>query len=273
MIKIYNETKTPWNITSQGTALLLTKTRQYINNGNKKRRTIKAISYKNLIPQDKVKELTQMVNMKSPQVLFDNTTEVKFSRKDLTAILTTSNKRNKDIYLISLNLQGREVVGVSDCLVLEYLMLGGEFSFIIAVRPDTKFKIYLNNKETNRTEIYVFSSDKEGKTTLRINSKEKDTKDTKPKASFKLKKFRPATATHLILGHESNEEKMLSYTKNDISTFNDTDLHEVVNGLVAKKYKAVTLYDVDNEVVEFAKTKFNTVYAIDCLGNLYKLKI
>lgn len=275
MIKIYNETKNAWNIKSQGTALLISKSRKYNSNGAVKKRSIKAITYNNVISDEKVKEIAGLTEMIIPHDLFTDKTEVKFSRKDLTSILSTSNKRNKDIFLISLNLQGRKVVGVSDCMLLEYLLLGGEFSLIVAVRPNTKFRIYLNNKENTRKEIYEFNTDEQGKTTLRIISKENNSNNTNRESVFKPKKFRPATPTHLVLGHESNEETMaLTYNKNGIVTFNDNNLYEVVDGLIEKKYRAITLYDVENEIVEFIKKKFDIVYAIDgCLGNLYKLKI
>ena len=276
MIKLYNETKTPWSISSQGSALLITKDRRYDRSGEFKRRTIKAITYNNLLPEEKVKEINSLTEMKTPQDVFDKNTEVIFSRKDLTTIITSSNKHTKDIYLISLNLQGRKIIGVSDCMVLEYLLLGGEFSLIAAVRPNSIFRIYLLNKENTRKEIYEFNTDSEGRTSLKVKSKENNPESVKTDKVFKPKKFRPAIVTHLVLTHETKKEAIENKIENGDNTimlYNDETLNEIVNTVSRNNYRAVTLFEACDKTIEYAKKKFDTVYIMNETGIINKVKI
>jgi hypothetical protein len=291
MISIYNETKGTWGMDTlnDGTVIRFLKSKERsIDNGKTKKRTISVITYTPLFDNmDQLKStLANAKVTKEPVVLTEKGTAVIFNNKEFKPIINPRTNNLKDILFGSLFLGGKKIIGVKNdhTFLLEFFILGAEFSFISSFNSDgASFEVYLLNEPTNEVITYRFVSN-EGK--IEITRSERAATDADKKTNSRLKVFRPARPTNVILVHPKDREelnKTVDTTHYQVVEY--TNLEEATTSLVKQNYKAVTLFakskfreetDVERKryaiVIDKLTRKFQTVFKLYIGGKVDKVK-
>jgi hypothetical protein len=290
MITLYNETKASWGIENvNGSVIRLAKTKEKRNaEGPSKKRTISIITYTPLF--EKLEELkTQLLKSKmtqSPVVLTGKSTAVIFNNKEFKPFVTERNYNLKNILLGSLFLEGKKIINVRNdhTFLLEFFMLGAEFSFIASFNSDAALlSIDLLDQKTNMITQYKFTQEN-GQ--IIVKTTDRAATEKEKGSNFRVRVFRPSRPTNVILVHPKDKaelESTIDTSKHQIVEY--TDLEKEMETLVTQNFKAVTLFakskfreetDIEKKrydrVVKKLSTRFQTVFKLHLEGKVDKVK-
>lgn len=292
MISVYNETKTTWGfqtINDSVLRLMKRKTRKDYETGKVvKNRAINIIAYTQIFGDIEAlrTRLSKIRLSEHPSALSYKPTTIVFNRKEFKPFISERDKNQKHVLLGSLFLQGRKVVSVknNETFLLEYFIMGGEFSFIVSLnRPTANFVVELLDQQHNKLITYKFFVN-EAKNRIELEKSEQPVEEGKEYGDIRLRPFRPSRPTHLVFADVKDADlagALLSYQHN-VRYFDDTisSVEDLIAAAQAENYKAVTLlYNptvaVDqqryDQIVSLLLSKFSTVYKMNKAGEIEKL--
>lgn len=290
MISIYNESRTPWEVKQLDESVMrITRTKETTSTQAGKQvsksRKLNLIAYSRIFNKDiKLQEvLNKAVHQKDLLHIEGTDTTIVFNRKEFKPFITERAKSEKDVLLASIFLRGRRILKVrnKNTFLLEFFMLGAEFSFAASFNmPDAQFSIDLLDTRTNKVNVYTFSKKDGGALTVTIT--ERDV--TEADVQTRIRVFRPARPTHLVLVSAEDLEKAKKHVTTEqynIVTIDPAKLAEEVKPLLAQNYKAVTLFcDTPTRVqaqrytksINTLKPLFDTVFALHNDGKIDKVQ-
>jgi hypothetical protein len=291
MISVYNETKTAWGfdtINDSVLRLMKRKTRKDAETGKVvKNRAISIIAYTQIFGDlDTLRTRLNKIRMSEhPSALSYKPTTIVFNRKEFKPFISERETNQKHVLLGSLFLQGRKVVSVknNDTFLLEYFIMGGEFSFIVSLnRPTANFVVELLDQKNNKLVTYKFFVD-EAKNRITLEKTEQPVEEGKEYGDIRLRPFRPSRPTHLVFADVKDADLVgaLLNGQHSVRYFDQTvSVEDLITAAQAENYKAVTLlYNPTNEeeqqkfdqVVSQLLDNFYTVYKMNKTGEIEKL--
>lgn len=291
MISVYNETKTTWGfdtINDSVLRLMKRKTRKDSETGKVvKSRVTSIIAYTQIFGDlDALRTRLSKIRMsKHPSALSYKPTTIVFNRKEFKPFISERDTNQKHVLLGSLFLQGRKVVSVknNETFLLEYFIMGGEFSFIVSLnRPTANFVVELLDQKSNKLITYKFFVD-EAKNRITLEKSERPVEEGEEYGDIRLRPFRPSRPTHLVFADVKDTDLAgaLLSGQHTVRYFDETvSVEDLITAAQAENYKAVTLlYNPTTEeeqqkfdqIVTQLLENFNTVYKMNKAGEIEKL--
>ena len=245
--------------------------------------------------------------MTSVKTLYPNNTNVKFQHKDERPNITTGDRFNTDVMIISIKLNGRIIknfVKTSNINCLTYLIAADVLSMIVSIKENTRdydagnlFSIILHDNASKTDTTYAFDKIEYE---YMLQTATADSDETIEHPTFKLVAYRPARVTKLVYVDQSDENSFnlaLNPKRNpagagEVIVFNPEegfDIDTAIDlGYGEKKYRACTLFvnmrlaDVpkNNDINRFGtyaenitklKAKFRIVNVLLSDGRILKL--
>lgn len=292
MISVYNETKTTWGfetINDSVLRLMKRKTRKNVETGKVTNRAISIIAYTQIFGDlDALRARLSKIRMSEhPSALSYKSTTIVFNRKEFKPFISERDTNQKHVLLGSLFLKGRKVVSVknNDTFLLEYFIMGGEFSFIVSLnRPTANFVVELLNEKQNKLVTYKFFVN-EAKNRISLEKSEQPVEEGKEYGDIRLRPFRPSRPTHLVFADVKDTDlaEALLSGQHSVRYFDETvSVEDLITAAQAENYKAVTLLYNPATATEEEQQKYDhivsqllenfiTVYKMDKAGEIEKL--
>lgn len=285
MLTIFNESTTPWAMTSINERISKFTMNVELEEGKRKFMDV-------IVSNDVecVEDISGFVSMTTgSEVISNDNISVKFQNKDLKPMIVKSTNPNvsSDIILLTINLNGRIITGIEkkgNAAVLGHFIAKDMFIAAVSIKntnDDSKFEFTLQKESTVYTYTFVKSVD--GTYVLSIIETEVEEKIEKP--SFVITHFRPSRPTNLIFVSERDLESLKStytrYDKHNVITFNTVEsLEEAIEKVKATGYKAATLYNNkerertkrDSMCFEKVKASFKSFNLLSNLGKVSFIK-
>jgi hypothetical protein len=290
MITLYNETKVAWGLdTVNGSVIRLSKSKEVRNDSDlSRKRTISIITYTPLF--EKIEELrTALIGARmtgSPAVLTNKSTAIIFNNKEFKPFVTERNYNLKNILLGSLFLGGKKIINVRNdhTFLLEFFMLGAEFSFIASFNNEAAtITIDLLDQKTNTVTQYRFTQI-DGK--IVVKTTDRVATDKEKGSNFRVRIFRPSRPTNVILVHPKDAEHLeqtIDTTKHQVVVYQNLDAE--IENLASQNYKAITMFAKskygqethaekkrNDYVTKKLKARFQTVFKLHLEGKIDKAK-
>lgn len=282
MISIYNETKAGWGIEKVNDSVVrFTKTKERREDNRKpQKRVVSIISYTSFFDSlEKLRSTLAGLKQTEKPVPISNTdkeTAVVFNNKEFKPFIAERKYNHKNILLGSIFLGGRKIINVKNdnTFLLEYFILGAEFSFITSFNNEASvLTIDLLDEKTNEVTRYKFSQEA-GHIVLKTSTKAYVAPAEERPLNLRI--FRPSKPTNLILVHPKDKESLdaiINPAHHTVHVYEKLD--DAIKELAAQNYKAVTVYakcDMGKEtatekqrydfVVNRLLRRFQTVYKL-----------
>lgn len=290
MIYIYNETKAAWGSESINNSVLrLTKTKTRANQqGTEKKRSIGVISYAQLFENvaGLKKTFDSLKMTQEPVVISDKSTSIMFNHKEFKPVIVERTQNIKNVLLGSIFLQGKKIINVRNdhTFLLEFFMLGAEFSFITSFnKENSQMTVDLLEEATGVITQYKFQ---QVNGQVVVSTTERQATEKEKSFTYRVKSFRPSRPTQAILVHEydlAELSKTIDGERHHIVVYQN--LEEAMAGLVAQNYKAVTLFvkakfrgetEIEKKRYEVVTKKlcsrFKTVFKVHVDGKVDKVQ-
>lgn len=239
MIKLFNDTDTPWRVSKphqNGTVKISAgKTVDGVFRG-----TSIVAPHENL-------DITAFNTTKSTKMVtpFEGNTSIYYGKFDNLPNIGTQGA-NKNIYFIAKDFRGKTIVDITrqDVFIFSYYTNKGRLYLIMSVKDTCKeFSITLWDKETQKNEVTTFNLE-----TDTVNTTVDTETSEQPEEQFKIRRFRPSRPTTAILIREDDEElvdkKLLESEAHVIYRYkaDGSNMGEVVATMVENGYSAATLF-------------------------------
>ncbi len=273
MITLFNETKTTWEIAPMRTEnMAKLKFTKKVN--PKQIKSFELVTSTDIKYDEKFNTYKEMV---LPVSVVTENTEVRFLKKTTAPMLikNTNEKYKRDILLISVPMYGyvlKDIIG-ENSYVINYMIAKGELVLTASVSggDDDTFGFVLHNVKDHTDLTYRFSKDPENNTFALVKSHSEPT-DAIETPTYKIRKFRPNRATHLICADIKEKSKLEAMEKinpanHDIIYAKDSV--EAIKHLEAKLeegYKSVTVFGAKksffgtyDEIMNFVNEKYRII--------------
>lgn len=294
MLFVYNESKNPWGVMRlhKNNVVRFVKTQTVPAYGGKpeKRLAMSIIGSEKLFPSFQSTEavFSSAVETEHPLQLSAKSTNVIFNRKAFQPFIVDHDHIQKFVLLGTLDMSGKKLKSVSTqkSFMLEYLLFGGEFSFVVSFNEENStFSVDLWNPKDKKVYTHTFTRAK-GSIIHQVTSAP-GTWDEKQR--LRLKKFRPSYTTHYVLVHPKDKEALmgiLKQNKHEVIEIEKRTFDSVVKSLKEQNVRAVTLFantpmtPIDPD--QFTRYKsvsnsladhFNTVFKLYNDNRIFKVKI
>ena len=295
MIGIYNERRNNWEATKVNDKVHCLFTSRETEKDNKKvKQSAHIIVYDSIFnnASQSLQELAtkaEYSNMKDLATISDKNSTIVFSKKDYNPFVSEKSQQLKDILLISIRLQGRRVIDISNdnTFILDGYIMGGELSLIASLNNfENSLSIKLLSEATGDVTVYTFGRNEDNKLSMTVDNRKADDAE-KAQEKLKIKKFRPSRPTHAIVVYKKDLEQLQQVvdTKNhNVVEISKQNMEQVIEELKSQNYKAVTLFvnadeitGVTKKIYGAAMVKFNkefkTYYELLNTKRVRKVKI
>lgn len=265
MIALFNNTKLQWRCKNNSKKSSFAE----ISIGTKTRDG----DFKNLkisVPSTINMDAVAVTNSKEMHSVYSDTTSIFYDNKTNNPTIGTAGE-NKDIFLISLDIQGCSIIDMTrqDLFVLGFLIIRGCLFMIASIKEgSTGFYIKLFNREEKAVYTYTFNVGTDSSVDLAQRTNvviDVANATEKHYDHFKIRSFRPSRATHLVFINNKDadiaakfieEERFMSNERNEFVYFDEDNMSDAMKKYLNDGYVAATIFTnlesvTDNQFGEY----------------------